>query len=135
VQNIISNFSQIGHYPNYLYDSGIYLDPYLPFYSNNTIYQQSNPAVQSCHTYNFFGGGSSTYQESSFEDNCSILGANLNLNEFDGNLSLGRTEEPSAISDGSNISFAASKVILIHIVEYSDDQEEEDNRGQHYLMK
>jgi hypothetical protein len=54
VQNTILNFSQGGYYPNYPYDSSIYPHPYPSVYSNNIIYQQPNPTVQSYHTYNFF---------------------------------------------------------------------------------
>jgi hypothetical protein len=92
-KNIISTFSQGGYYPNYPYDSNIYPDSYPSINSNNIIYQQSNPAVQPSHTYNFFDGSSSTYQESNFEDNCGNLGDDLNLNVFDDNLNLGRIEE------------------------------------------
>jgi hypothetical protein len=90
-QNIVSNFSQDGYYPNYPYDSSIYPYSYPSVYSNNIIYQQSNLAVQPCHIYNFFCG-SSTYQESNFEDNYVNLGTDLNLNVFYDNLSLGMTE-------------------------------------------
>jgi hypothetical protein len=54
IQNTILNFSQGGYYPNYPYDSSIYPYPYIFIYSNNIIYQQSNPAVQPCYIYNFF---------------------------------------------------------------------------------
>jgi hypothetical protein len=51
-KNTISNFNQDGYYTNCHY-------PYP------SIYQQPNPAVSPCHTYNFFGG-SSTYDQSNF---------------------------------------------------------------------
>jgi hypothetical protein len=59
VQTIIFNFNQGGYYTNYPYDSSIYSHLY-PF-----IYQQSNPTVSPCHTYNFFEGNS-TYDQSNF---------------------------------------------------------------------
>jgi hypothetical protein len=64
VQNIISNFYQGGYYTNYPYDN-IYPHSYQYVYSNNIIYQQPNPTVQSCHTYNFFDSNN-TYEESKF---------------------------------------------------------------------
>jgi hypothetical protein len=107
---MILNFSQVRYYQNYSYDGNniIYQQSnhlpfynyqqlnYPPFHNYNIIYQQPNPSVEPCPIYNFFGG-SSTYQETCFEDNCSNLDANLNLSELDGNLSLDRTEEPSNI--------------------------------------
>jgi hypothetical protein len=69
VQNTISNFNQDGYYP------------YPAVYINNIIYQQPNPAVP---PYNFFDGNSST-------SGCNLVD-DLNLNIFDGNLSLGRTK-------------------------------------------
>jgi hypothetical protein len=59
--------------------------------------------VQPCHTYNFFGGSSSTYEESNFQDNCDNLADDLNLNIFDGNLSLNRIEEQSTIDGNNNV--------------------------------
>jgi hypothetical protein len=56
VQNTISNFNQGGYYTNCLYDSSIYSHLY-PF-----VHQQPNLAVPPNHTYNFFGGSSSTYE-------------------------------------------------------------------------
>jgi hypothetical protein len=80
--------------------------------------------VQPCHTYNFFDGSSSTYEESNFEDNYDNLGDDLNLNVFDGNLSLGRTEEKSTIGGSSNVDPTT--------MELSDDQNEQDDRGLYY---
>jgi hypothetical protein len=47
VQNIISNFNQDRYYRNYPYDSSIYSHLYP------SVYQQPNPAVPPCDTYNF----------------------------------------------------------------------------------
>jgi hypothetical protein len=89
--------------------------------------------MQPCHTYNFFDGSSSTYQESNFEDNYSNLGDDLNLNIFYGNLSLGRIEERSTIGDSSNINLTSSEIILTPIMEYNDDDDDEqDDHGLHY---
>jgi hypothetical protein len=131
VQNIISNFSQSGYYLNYLYDSSIYPHPYPFIYSNNIIYQQPNPVIQPCHTYNFFDSSSSTYQELNFIDNYGNLGDDLNLNIFEDNLSLGRTEEQSTIGCSSNIDLTTSETFA-PIMEYSDDQEEQDDCGPYY---
>jgi hypothetical protein len=76
--------NQDEYYPNYLYDNNIYPNSYPYIYINNIIYQQPNLAVQPYHIYNFFSGSDSTYQESKFEDNCSNLGDDLNLNVFNG---------------------------------------------------
>jgi hypothetical protein len=47
-------------------------------------------------------------------------------------LSLGRTEEKSTIGGCGNIDLTVSKVILIPIMEYIDDQEEKDDHGPQY---
>jgi hypothetical protein len=70
----------------------------------------------------FFDGN--IYQESNFKDNCDNLGDDFNSNVFDGNLSLGRIEEQNTIGDSSNID-------LTPVMEYCDDQEEEDDRDSH----
>jgi hypothetical protein len=71
---------------NYPYDSSIYSHLYP------SIYQQPNPTVSLCHTYNFFGGSSSTYNQSIFQQNCGNLADDRNLNVLDVNLSLARVE-------------------------------------------
>jgi hypothetical protein len=72
--------------------------------------------------YNFFGG------------NSSISGCNLvddfNLNVFDGNLSLGRTEEQSNIDDNSSVDPTVMELSDDH-----DDQDEQDDGGPYYWSK
>jgi hypothetical protein len=104
VKNIISNFNQGGYYP------------YPAIYSNNIIYQQPNPAVPS---YNFFGGSSST-------SDCN-LADDLNLNVFDGNLCLDRTEEQSNIDDNSSVD-----PIIMKLSDDHDDQDEQDDGVPYY---
>jgi hypothetical protein len=84
-----------------------YLGSYPPvqsnyFDNNSTIYQQQNPTIQPCPpTYNFFGGGTSIYQELNLsennfsEDNCDI----------DTNLTIRTSENTSTINidSGSNV--------------------------------
>jgi hypothetical protein len=94
---IFPTYDQTNSYPNqvqnkiYNFNQGIYY-LYPDVYSNNIIYQQPNPAVPS---YNFFGGSSST-------SSCN-LADDLNLNVFDGNLSLGRTKEQNIIDGSSSV--------------------------------
>jgi hypothetical protein len=77
VLNIIYNFNQGEYYTNYPYNSSIYS------YLYPSIYQQSNPAVPPCHTYNFFGdSSSSTYDQSNFQYNYGNLADDRNLNVF-----------------------------------------------------
>jgi hypothetical protein len=104
VQNTISNFNQGGYYP------------YPTVYSNNIIYQQPNPAVP---PYNFFSGSSST--------SVCNLADDLNLNVFDGNLSLGRTEEQSNIDGNTNVDPTVMKLSDDH-----DDHDEQDDDGPYY---
>jgi hypothetical protein len=101
VQNTISNFNQGGYYL------------YPAVYSNNIIYQQPNSAVS---PYNFIGGSSST-------SDCN-LADDLNLNVFNGNLSLGRTEEQSNIDGSSSVDPT--------VMELSDDHDEQDDGGPYY---
>jgi hypothetical protein len=121
VQNTISNFNQGGYYTNCPYDSSIYSHLYP------SVYQQPNPAVTACHTYNFFSGSNSTYEESKFQDNCGNLVDDFNLHVFDGNLSLGRAEEQSNIGGSSNIDRT--------VMELSDDQDEQDDASPQYWSK
>jgi hypothetical protein len=104
VQNMISNFNQGGYYL------------YPTVYSNNIIYQQLNPAVL---PYNFFSGSSSTYV-------CN-LADDLNLNVFDGNLSLGRTEEQSNIDGNTSVDPTVMELSDDH-----DDHDEQDDGGLYY---
>jgi hypothetical protein len=104
VQNTISNFNQGGYYP------------YPTVYSNNIIYQQPNQAVP---PYNFFSGSSST--------SVCNLADDLNLNVFDGNLSLGRTEEQSNIDGNTNVDPTVMKLSDDH-----DDHDEQDDDGPYY---
>jgi hypothetical protein len=71
--------------------------------------------VSQCHTYNFFEGSSSTYDQSNFQENCSNLADDCNLNILDVNLSLVRAEEQSN-NDST-------------VMELSDDQDEQDDDG------
>jgi hypothetical protein len=48
------------------------------------------------------------------------------------NLSLDRTEKQSTIDDRNNVDLTASKIILIPIMKYSDDQEEKDDHSPYY---
>jgi hypothetical protein len=64
----------------------------------------------------FFGGSSSTYEESNFQDNYGNLADDLNLNIFDGNLSLNRIEEQSTIDGNSNVDPT--------VMELNDDQDD-----------
>jgi hypothetical protein len=86
-----------------------------------SVYQQSNPAVPSCHTYNFFGGSSSTYDQSNFQENCGNLADDCNLNVLDVNLSLVRAEKQSNID--------------LTVMELSDDQDEQDDVGPYDLSE
>jgi hypothetical protein len=112
VQNIISNFNQGEYYTNYPYDSSIYSHLYP------SIYQQPNPAVPPCHTYNFFRGSSSTYDQSNFQENRDNLADDRNLNVLDVNLNFDRAEEQSNIDPT--------------VMELSDDQDEQDDVGPYY---
>jgi hypothetical protein len=76
--------------------------PYPVVYSNNIIYQQSNPAVP---PYNCFGGSSSTF------------GCNL-AND------LGRSKEQSNIDDSSSVDLT--------VMELSDDHDDQDDGDPYY---
>jgi hypothetical protein len=97
---------------NYPYDSSIYSHLYP------SVYQQPNPTVPLCYTYNFFGGSSSTYDQSNFQENYGNLADNRNLNVLDINLSLARAEEQSNIDQT--------------VIELSDDQDKQDDAGLYY---
>jgi hypothetical protein len=49
--------------------------------------------VPPSHTYNFFGGSSSTYDQLNFQQNCGNLADDRNLNVLDVDLSLAEAEE------------------------------------------
>jgi hypothetical protein len=72
--------------------------------------------VPPCHTYNFFGGSSSTYDQSNFQYNYGNLADDRNLNVFYVNLCLGRAKEQSNIGGSSNINPT--------VMELSDDHDD-----------
>jgi hypothetical protein len=74
--------------------------------------------VPPCHTYNFFGGSSTTYDQSNFQENCDNLADDRNLNVLDVNLSLTRAEEQSNINPT--------------VIELSDNHDEQDDVGLYY---
>jgi hypothetical protein len=69
--------------------------------------------------YNFFDGNSSTSGYNLADD--------LNLNVFDDNLSLSRTEEQSNIDGSSNVDPTVMELSDDH-----DDQEKQDDDGPYY---
>jgi hypothetical protein len=97
--NSYPTYDQTNSYPTYD-QTNSYLYPTV--YSNNIIYQQSNPAVP---PYNFFGDSSSTFGCSLADD-------------------LGRTEEQSNIDCSSNVDPTVMKL--------SDYHNDQDDGGPYY---
>jgi hypothetical protein len=110
--NSYQTYDQTNSYPIYdrtnfypTYDqTNSYLYPVI--YSNNIIYQQSNPAVP---LYNFFGGSSSTTSGCNLADN------------------IGRTEEKNNIDGRSSVD-----TTVMELSDGHDDQDEQDNGGPYY---
>jgi hypothetical protein len=96
-------YDQTNSYPTYD-RTNLYLYPTI--YSNNIIYQQSNPTVP---LYNFFGGSSSTTSGCNLADN------------------IGRTEKENNIDGRSSVDPTIMKLSDDH-----DDQDEQDDGGPYY---
>jgi hypothetical protein len=82
------------------------------------IHLFTNNRTQQCYhviSIIFFGGSSSTYDQSNFQENCTNLTDDCNLNVLDVNLSLARAEKQKNIDPT--------------VMELSDDQDEQDDTG------